>query len=189
MPANHVLTQQQLENLFVAITRQITGMPADRVRLAYQGDGQPAQDISQNIAYIYIASVDNPYDKDRHYVEDTSDPDMADIAVIYTRVIEVMWTLYGPSAFDVADDIRHGILMEPIRQVLGREKVYPLPKPPAPSRIPYAFAGQWWQRSDLRVRFNLGTRRATSVPYIESADISIHDPDGLIKTVEVRKPE
>lgn len=187
--SSQVLTRVQLENLFFTATRDITNYPEEKIRIAYASEGQPAWGINEDVIFVAINPIDDAYDKKRDYIEDTTNDEFAQVKVFYHRVIQVMWMVYGPNSYDVADLIRHGILTEAIRRPLAWQKVVPLPEIPAPARVPYSFQGQWWERSDVRVQFNVGTLRVTDVPYIESADIEIHDDHGLQRVVEVRKPE
>lgn len=184
--APHVLTLAQIRALLFEVVSEITSLTgAGQIRHAFPPNGQPAWKITDDVICIHLEPVDHPFDKDRHYLEDTSDPDYADIQVFYTRVLAATFYLYGPNSFDLADTLRHGILMETYRSILAAEQIYPVPLIGPARRVPYLFAGQWWDRQDLTVTFNVGTQRAVEVPYIESANIEIHTEAGLQRTVIV----
>lgn len=171
------LTLTELNTLFQGVSVTMTGLNGKKVRLAYQAQ-QPAQEHDENVVYIYVSEVDDDYNKLRDLVYFNSDPDVSDLLTKYTRVMEVQWSCYGPSAFDLANTIRRSILSESIRSVLATAQVYPLTWIAAPTRVPYQFNNRWWERTDVRVRFNVNTTYNEEVPYIESAEV-------LIDTVEI----
>lgn len=184
---NFVLTRQQIEDLFHFLTLQMTGLCDDQVRLTFAPNGQPAWDKDKDYAFITVSYLDNPYDKQRDITQGEYDEFYAQQSVTYTRVLQVLWTFYGPNSFDLADEIKNGILQEQYRSKLTRNKIFPLTDIPAPVRAPESFNNQWWERVDVRVFFNAFTARRELVPYIQSADISIYDDNGLQRVVEVRE--
>lgn len=185
--SNIVLSQKQIEDLFYSLTLQITGLCDGQVRLTFAPDGQPAWERDKNYTFITLSYLDNPYDKQREPVQGDYDDDNAQLSVTYTRVMQVLWTIYGPDAFDLADAIKIGVLQDAYRTQLTRNKIFPLTDIPAPIRAPENFNGQWWERVDIRAFFNVFTERSSIVPYIKTADINIYDDNGLQRVVEVRE--
>lgn len=190
--ADLVLTRSELEQLFAAVTAEITGLTRDgrdaQIRIAYAPDGQPAWKRTGDTIALSVNYSDNPYDKQRDTLYDTSGAEFAEEQVTYTRVVQVMWTIYGPNGFDIADKLRCRLLSPPANALMGDAQVYPLTEIAAPVRIPYNFEGQWWERTDLRAQFNVFTRREREIPYIESANIEIYDDHGLERVVAI-EPE
>jgi hypothetical protein len=176
------LTFTQLQDLFYGVTLTMTGLDEKYVRHAYQTNGQPAWEQGQNLAYINITTVDSNYDKQRHTLYSAIDGDNANQEVLYTRVIAVDWTFYGLEGFDLADQVRDGILRESNREVLAKDGVYPIPGIDAPVRLPYEFNSQYWERTDLRVLFNVATVRDETVPYIKQVNVLLEQADTPTQT-------
>lgn len=173
------LTLTELQNIFYEVTVTSTGLPAKRVRQAYQGQSQPAWGIDENVAFIHVSQKDDAYDKKRNYSWYTGyGPTDSRQTVNYTRVIQVDWSIYGPSCFDNADALRNGILLEQIRNIMSAHDIYPLTDIAAPRRVPYLFNGQWWDRTDLRAYFNCATTRSSIVPLFSGAHIDIDSAGG-----------
>jgi len=166
------LTLAQLEDLFYTATRDITGLAATAVRIAYQTTGQPSWEVSQNVVLINIQQVNNSYDKqlDYKYVNGSTN---SSESVFYHRVMAVDWNCYGPNSFQLADALRIGILSDSVRNNLYLNEVFPIPRIDSPIRVPYLFNGQWYERQDLRVLFNVGTTRTGTVPLLTAANIQV----------------
>ena len=178
-----VATLKDLQDLFYTITVGVTGLPANCVRHAYQPNGQPAWDKAQNLAFINILPVDNPYDKQRNIIWRGDADNQIEQSISYTRVIAVDWVFYGSESYDNADAVKAGILYEPTREPMAALNVYPLTEIQAPRRAPYEFNSTWWERTDLRVLFNVGTERVANVPRFEEFNITVQEsagPDILI---------
>lgn len=182
-----VLTLRQIEDLLRTMTLNITGLDGDKVRFAYPAKGQPAWDIDKNYIVITLAPVSNPYDKLRDIKFKEFDDDNAEQEVFYTRVFSCLWTHYGPDAYDLADELRSGLLLEENRRTLAVNDIFPLTQVPTPVRIPYDYNAQWWERVDLQAYYNVGTLRTSEMPYLKSADISIYTEDGLARLIEVEE--
>jgi hypothetical protein len=187
-----VLTLKDLQDLFWSVTVTMTNIDDTLVRHEYPSDGQPSFENGQDVVFLNITPLNDPYDKQRDitYLGEDSSSVSAEQSVFYTRVMQVHWSFYGPNSYDLADKVRSDILSESIRQVLRADEVYPLTAITAPVRAPYDFMGQWWERTDLRVAFNVATLRDSDVPYLTSATVEIEntgDPDEII-TVQIEEP-
>lgn len=199
MPA---LTLVQLQDLFFDITVTMTGYDEKKVRHAYQPQGQPGNEISQDIVYLDVMEVDNQWNRQRNDVQKNSatyesgfitledgsflvtengekivaDPYIAatsDIETSYTRVIQTRWTVYGTTCYDMASVIAWKILNPDIREALREHDVKPVCDIPAPILGREMVNGQWWQRTDLTVLFYAGTVRTNDVPTLIATDIHV----------------
>lgn len=189
--ASLVLTQEQIEGILQLTTVNILGLPSNTqtVILGYGSDGQPAWVTPQvNVCVINAFPDDDAYDKNR-YESYTSNGAYQITDVGYTRVFQPLWTFYGPSAYDNADTVRSAILTENIRYTyLAPNGMYPLSEPSAPVRLPYEANSQWWNRCDLRMKFNVLTIRESTVPYLQGANIQVIDSKGVQRTIHYTNP-
>lgn len=177
-----VQTLADLQSLIQQATVSITDLDGKNVRIAFQGRNQPAHTIEQDIIYVSLKQISDDWGK---YQEKIYDPDYEQEQTFYTRVMECTWFCYGPNSFEFADAIRIGIYYPDIRAPLNRENVKPLVQPPNPDRVPYVFDTQWWERSDLKINFNVGTLRTNTTPWISSAEVDIYDEDGLQRVANI----
>lgn len=158
--------------------------PYYNVRVSYQGKGQSAWLITEDVASIYCYEVDDPYNRNRDQIIDDVD-DEARISTSYTRVINCQWVFYGPESYSNARLVLDRLFSQSIRDILAASNLYMIKDAAAPKRIPEPFQGQWWERADLNVRFNELVTREDTRHWVESAEIEIHDKDGLQRTVDV----
>ena len=177
-----VLTLSDFQTLFFNVTQAILAMPTGSVRRAYQGQSQPAQEISQNVTYLYVTQTDNPYDQQRDTIYHDHDKRNLDTSTYYTRVMQCQWSFYGPSAYDNSDTLRFGLLEEPATALMHALQVYPVTDIAAPTRLPYLLNAQWWERSDIIATFYAGTRRDSIIPAITSANVGLYEKIGLVRT-------
>jgi hypothetical protein len=188
-----VLTEDQLKAIFHSLTVTITGLNADRgVRNTYPPQGQPAWKITEDVVFVTIQPVSDPYDKlsDVTYgpaeVVSGEEP-VADFSTSYTRVMAVDWIVYGPNAMELADRIRFKILQSEALATLKTNGIAPITDIDPARLAPDLFNGQWWKRYDLRALFNVLTTRTESVPYLEGANIEIHTEQGLQETIIIEE--
>lgn len=187
--ADHVLTKEDLENLFRDITEEITGFSPDgkkgQIRFGYPEEGQPGFERNDDTVCIVVSPVDNPYDKQRNTFENTDvefAPD-CNVETTYTRVFQVAWMVFGPNSYDITDKLKCELLWETALNTMDEMAVAPLTEIEGPAYMPFNFQGRWWERTDLRALFNVGTQRDHTVGFIETVDVLIYTDQGLQRTV------
>ena len=71
-----------------------------------------------------------------------------------TRVWNVLFTIYGPNAYDIANQIKDGVFKQNIHDLLSKNSVFLIPNLPMITQANELFAGKWWNRWDLVLNFN-----------------------------------
>lgn len=177
LPADTALTLKQFEDLFQALTCTLLGIDVsahpDYVRISWPTGGAPAWLITDDIVFLQVTEIDNPYNRQREVKFDPYDTLNADQVTNFTRVMQVAWTLYGPNSFDHSQTIRDTIFYQTNHDTLAVQNIFLIPDIYATRRIPELFQGQWWERTDLSMKFNELIIRNLAVPYIQSADITV----------------
>lgn len=177
LPFDTALTMHQFEDLFQALTCSILGIDAsahpDYVRISWPTSGAPAWQITDDIVFLQVTEVDNPYNRQREVHFDPYDTNNADQVTHFTRVMQVSWILYGPNSFDRAQAIRDKIFYQDHHDTLAAQNIYLIPDIYATRRVPELFQGRWWERTDLDMKFNELIIRNLAVPYIQTADITV----------------
>lgn len=144
-----------LEDLFGDMTELILGkdVPPENIRLTYPQDGQPNWGIDEDIVFIRLFEREDTYAKQ---IDSIYKPERGTIMKksARTRVWEVQYVIYGPSANTNSNKIKDGVLRQDVKRYLAGNGVFLVPDLPLCKRIPELFAGQWWNRWDISLTFN-----------------------------------
>lgn len=177
--ADIVLTTKQLEDIFQALTVTLTGLNNDSgVRVSWPTAGAPGWKIDEDIAFIRVTPANDPFAQqvETEYLPGQN-PNL-DTEKSYSRVYQVQWILYGPNSSDYADLLRSGLFKESTKSTLKVNNLYMITDVPVPQRMPELFNGRWWERADLSARFNEFVVRKSTVPTLESANITVVTDSG-----------
>lgn len=172
--ADQVLLLAQLQTFFQALVSNFLGTSdPGAVRAAWPTDGAPAWPISYDVVFLLIQPETDPYTQQ---LEETwSDPQegSATVSLAYTFSFRLGLTFYGPNSFDNADLVRSQFFLGSATTALAAQNLALITDVPMPSRMPELWGGEWWDRSDLAVRFYELVVRESATPLIQSAPISV----------------
>ncbi len=170
-----VQTFEELNQLIQTTTVAVTALADRFVRRAYATGGQPFNaSATQNVVYYSITPVPDEYDKLIDYTyADNGTPNTSTESAFYTRVIECAWVIYGANSFDIADTLRFGMLQPSIRETMAEENVFVIPLIDPATLNREQINGQWYNRSDLRIKFNVGTLRDATLNNFSEMSIEI----------------
>ena len=151
------MTYVELQELFwgeaAAITANIIKKPEKFIRWRYPESGAPDWKISDDILFLYLSEADDDYAKQRDSLYRAEDETVyRDTA--RTRVLDLQVTAYGRRSYEIANLLKDGFFYEPIRRNLAQKDVFIVPNLPTCMRVPELFAGKWWDRWDIALRFN-----------------------------------
>ena len=151
------MTYAELQDLFwgeaANITADIIKNPDRFIRWRYPEAGAPDWKISDDIMFLYLAEVDDDYAKQRNSTYRSEDE------TVYrdtsrTRVWDLQVTSYGRNAYVLANLLKDEFFYEPVRRNLAQKDVFIVPNLPTCMQAPELFAGKWWDRWDITLRFN-----------------------------------
>lgn len=184
-----IVSLDQLKALFSNVGAAITGLPGSCIRPAYQTDSPPTWEQSQDIIYFHISRESW---QGSQFVETSYSPNSPEIvnqSIFFTELLIVDWTAYGAHAFDNLRLIKPMILTDLIRSLMAPYHIFPIPDEESPSRLPFQFNNQNWERSDLRTTFNCGSTITSVVPTISEVVVEIltdeTPPNKLDKTITI----
>ena len=187
------LTLKQIESLIWEVTARMLGLdpalPANqsKVRKSWPTTGAPAWKVNEDIVFFRVGDEDDPFNIIRENVYTEHDEDNANQANVYTRVLTVHWSCYGPNSFDNAFLIRNNLYKTTIRDLLNNKQVFLIPEIKSPVRCPEEYAGQWWERTNVHARFNELINFNQTVPYFKSATVGITDQNDNNVVVNINK--
>lgn len=169
--ADTILTLVQLENLFHDLAMSILGVTQDKIRIAYEPVGMPTWKRTEDITFISVMNIDDPYNQQRDIEYKHKDSLNATANIGYTRAHMINFVLYGPNSFDNADKLKNGLFLPSSKTTMNALNVRLRVDVPTPQRAPELFNGQWWERSDFFIVVYEAVNRQSVVPYIQTLNI------------------
>ena len=197
LPTDVYQTLDQLNKIFQQMLLDMlgyvkTGSPADYdptafyfVRVSWPTEGAPAWKITEDIVFIRVVEEDHAINREREVENTRVDDLLLNEKTSYTRVVSLAMVFYGPNSFEHAQTVRDGVFDDRYRLPLAKEKIFPIPDIVAPRRIPEAFQAQYWERTDLELRFNEKISKNRDISTIGSAEIVVYDHSGEIADITV----
>lgn len=207
------VTPNLIQSLMQIVTMNILGLDpsaaasAQTVRVGWQAQGQPAQQITEDIIYIRCVEEDDEYNRirDLEIADVLPEPaTLVQLTSIYTRVWRTFWTIYGPSSFDNARAIRSALLTQNVHDMFlgayntygqipsgeggfggGTVNIYLVTDMAAPRRVPELFDGQWWERVDFDCQFNEQVNETTTVNAVESTEVILETNTGVVRDTTI----
>lgn len=177
--ADTYLTITQLNSLFWSLTVQMLGLDPlatatqNTVRQSWPTDGAPAWNITDDVTFIKVLPADDDYNKIRDMTFTQIDSANINQAMSYTRVLEIFWTIYGPNSEDTSQTIRDQLFYDSIHDVLAANNLYMITEIDEPIRAPELFEKRWWERVDMRVKFNELITRNITIPAVATVPITV----------------
>lgn len=164
-----------LRNLMWSAVAEILGSsiqnPNKFVRWRYPESGAPDWKISEDIVFLYLNEADDEYGKQR------DSQYRADDGTVYkdtmrTRVWDLQCTAYGRNSYSLANQLKDGFFFEKVQRILSQKGIFIVPTLPACISAPDFFAGHWWERWDITIRFNEAYQTTENVGRIENVQVS-----------------
>ena len=177
----------QVMQALTALALGITGAPnqQEQVRVAWQVQGQPFQDVTTDICYVFLTERGGDYDRMRSEVRGKQSGTTIPLVQYYTRIWECRWMFYGPNSFDHARLVRSSIFTDYFRWQLQPFSLYAVAPFDAPARIPEVVNGQWFDRSDMRGLLYEQVAETRSVNSVASVPVVVNDSGGNLAEFEV----
>ena len=132
------------------------------VRCGYQTQGQPAWKITDNVCIVSATEEEDEYNKNRDVVESQFDATHVLFTTTYVRVWLIQFTFYGPNSFTRARLTKSGMYYQDAHDLLALKNLYMLTATEALTRAPENFQGEWWERTDWKVKFNESVAKRVS---------------------------
>lgn len=173
--ADTILTLTELKNIFWELISDMLLLNSTernyKVRKSFSQDGQPGWNAGEDITFFNIKTIDDIMSYTRDVLISDATPTTVNRDVGYTRVIEVQIICYGANSYDNAELIKHKLYLPEFQEFLSGYNLYMVLEVKAPMRTTELYNGQWWERSDLTIRFNEQIIREQEINCIESVDV------------------
>nr|DAR86842.1 MAG TPA: hypothetical protein [Caudoviricetes sp.] len=151
------MTYTELRELFWGEAKDIVSgiikKPDKFIRWRYPEGGAPDWKISDDIVFLYLAEADDDYAKQRDSLYRT-DNGTVYRDTVRTRVWELQATAYGRKSYELVNLLKDGFFYDSVQRNLAKHDVFIIPNLPTCMQAPELFAGKWWDRWDITLRFN-----------------------------------
>lgn len=161
-----------LELLFWQEITNIINDESVKVRRGWQTNGAPDWKITDNVVFMTIRNADG--DDITQPIDDKWEEREDDFLLTQgmTRNLELRLIAYGDRAYENLLTIKHKLLQG--TRSLRSNKIYIVPGADNINTIPELFQGRWWERADLRLRFNSLITFATEVNAVKEVSVTIN---------------
>jgi hypothetical protein len=187
------LTPDAMNKVLQALLMSVLGIdPAtdslaySKVRVAWVA--QPAPARGDDICAIRATEQDGPYCKirDRKYsVNDASSTLQTDT---WTRLWEVLFSFYGPNAFEHARLFKSALTFRFTHDALLASALTAITGFAATTRAPDLRDGQWWERSDFKLQLYELVTETLVINNITSIEIRVYEETGLVADITAQAP-
>jgi len=164
-----------LRKLFWQMTAELVKMyvadPNKFIRLEYPTEGQPDWKIEDTIVFLNLVERDDSYGQ-QFESQDITETNTVIRHRYRTRVWDVVFTAYGPNAYELVNTLKDGVFIESSRTLLSKNNVFLVPDLPVCRQSPELFAGKWWNRWNIILCFNeLYEAQPEDVGHIDTVQI------------------
>ncbi|WP_290771886.1 hypothetical protein [Anaerofustis sp.] len=185
----------ELQDIFVNLTALLRDIDlkneneSDLVRLAYQLNSAPFQEIRQGVSYVWINYADNDTNKQineeiREVLEDE-----ITIKRSQLRQIDVHWIFYGDeSVQDISYEFRNMLYSYKAKSFLDKYDIKLIVDVPEAVLLYEQLNNQWWARVELIVSYYLESALIEEIPLIDVVNIDlITEKESLNREVIVKE--
>lgn len=187
-------TYKELQNIFLNLTGLLRDIDINNdskglIRLAYQTNSAPFQDLTQGVSYIWVNYADNETNKQINEEYKELENDVLKINRTQTRQIDVHFTFYGDeSVQDIAYDFRNKIFSYKAKMFLDKYGIKLINDVPEAVLNYEQVRNQWWARIDLIVSYYLEALLVEELDVYTSTNIIVRtEKESLDRNFSVDK--
>lgn len=167
----------------------INPVDPSQVRVEWQTQGQPFENVNKDVCYIGCVLEDVDYNKVRDTARSGTNPITE--TWVYTRGWRFSWSLYGPNSTDRARMIHTAfVFMSYFSDQLSLRNLYPVSDPPEPTRTPENFNAQWWERADFHIIVYEQVTETITINPVTSVEVKVIDGSlGQVADITITPPQ
>lgn len=185
----------ELQDIFVNLTALLRDIDlkneneSDLVRLAYQLNSAPFQEIRQGVSYVWINYADNDTNKQiNEEIREVLEDEII-IKRSQLRQIDVHWIFYGDeSVQDISYEFRNMLYSYKAKSFLDKYDIKLIVDVPEAVLLYEQLNNQWWARVELIVSYYLESALIEEIPLIDVVNIDlIAEKESLNREVIVKE--
>lgn len=174
------LTPAGINAIFQPLLAQILGIDPvqnpdqayDAVRISWPTGGQLGWAITDDICFIRATADDDAFSQVRDEIYQPKDSTSLTKQMGFTQTWGIRLLLYGPNSYDRARLISSAMSLDWVHDALAASNLYAIPEWHRPERNPELYQGQWWDRSDLELKFYEQVSESLVAPAAASVDVT-----------------
>lgn len=187
---------KQLQDIFIELTYILRGLDyeqgdSDLVRLAYQLNSEPFQEVTDGVSYLWINYADNDTNKqiNEEILETTED------AITYRRSqlrqVDVHWVFYGDeNVQDIAYEFRNMLFSYRAKYFLDRYDIKLILDVPEAVLLYEEVNNQWWARVELIVSYYLESALEEKINTIRAINVKlVTEKESLNRDIYIQEKE
>lgn len=192
---SEIIKYTELQDIFVNLTALLRDIDlkneneSDLVRLAYQLNSAPFQEIRQGVSYVWINYADNDTNKQiNEEIREVSEDEII-IKRSQLRQIDVHWIFYGDeSVQDISYEFRNMLYSYKAKSFLDKYDIKLIVDVPEAVLLYEQLNNQWWARVELIVSYYLESALIEEIPLIDVVNIDlIAEKESLNREVIVKE--
>ena len=185
---------KQLQDIFIELTYILRDLDynkgdSDLVRLVYQLNSEPFQEVTDGVSYLWINYADNDTNNqiNEEIIETTED------AITYKRSqlrqIDVHWVFYGDeSVQDIAYEFRSMLFSYRAKYFLDQYDIKLILDVPEAVLLYEKVNNQWWARVELIVSYYLESSLEEKIKTIKAMNVKlVTEKESLNRDVYIRE--
>lgn len=192
---SEIIKYTELQDIFVNLTALLRDIDlkneneSDLVRLAYQLNSAPFQEIRQGVSYVWINYADNDTNKQiNEEIREVLEDEII-IKRSQLRQIDVHWIFYGDeSVQDISYEFRNMLYSYKAKSFLDKYDIKLIVDVPEAVLLYEQLNNQWWARVELIVSYYLESALIEEIPLIDVVNIDlITEKESLNREVIVKE--
>lgn len=192
---SEIIKYTELQDIFVNLTALLRDIDlkneneSDLVRLAYQLNSAPFQEIRQGVSYVWINYADNDTNKQiNEEIREVLEDEII-IKRSQLRQIDVHWIFYGDeSVQDISYEFRNMLYSYKAKSFLDKYDIKLIVDVPEAVLLYEQLNNQWWARVELIVSYYLESALIEEIPLIDVVNVDlITEKESLNREVIVKE--
>ena len=183
-----IIKYKELQDIFVEFTAKLRKLDLDNpeesdlVRLSYQLNSAPFQEVVQGVSYIWINYADNSTNKQvNEEIIETTDEGIK-IRKSQLRQIDIHWVFYGnEDVQDIAYEFRNKLFSYEAKSFLDKYDIKLILDVPEAVLLYEQVNNQWWARVELIVSYYLEAALIETIPLVEVVNVKLETEKESLK--------
>ena len=152
--ADDIVSINTLDDLFATLVTQCSGLPANKVLIAYSEKGQISSAISDDVCYIHTEEESDYVDQYKNRIATfNSTTEKVTIAQRAMRVIKLQLTFYGPNSNVLGVKVKEKMYFDSVKQFLYKNNLAIIPEKDVIIKTHENINERWWDRVDVNIFF------------------------------------
>ena len=172
-------TYRELQDIFLKLTALLRDIDLNTdskglVRLAYQLNSAPFQELGQGVTYVWVNYADTEVNNQINEEYKTLENDILKINRSQTRQIDVHYTFYGDENIqDIAYEFRNKLFSYKAKEFLDKYDIKLILNVPEAILNYEQVRNQWWSRVDFVVSYYLESKLVEELEVFTSTNVSV----------------